>query len=113
MTRTTPELPSFRLTTDRSGGRCVIAAHGELDMASAPELTATVRSELAAMPVLLDLRELSFMDSSGVRALDGLVREAAKEGWTFTISPALQDQVRQVLGMTGMLETLPMDREDA
>ena len=44
---------------------------GELDMASAPSLLATVESALSARrgDVVLDVRGLSFVDSTGISAL--------------------------------------------
>ena len=43
---------------------------GELDVATTPQLDRTLReAELQARLVVLDLRELAFMDSSGVHAI--------------------------------------------
>jgi anti-anti-sigma factor len=65
-----------------------------------------MREQLEAGPVSLHLDQLSFMDSSGVRALHALLPARSAEPPRLTISPALQDSVRQVLKMTGMLELL-------
>jgi anti-sigma B factor antagonist len=53
-------------------GTCVVAARGELDFATAPVLGQRVRRLLFwndATRVIVDLSEISFIDSSGVRAL--------------------------------------------
>ena len=43
---------------------------GELDIATTPQLQSTLReSQLHARLVVLDLRELAFLDSSGVHAM--------------------------------------------
>lgn len=83
-------------------------ATGELDLATADAYATAVREQLAAGPVLLDLGELSFMDSSGVRTLGALMRDAAREGWTLAVRPEMQANVRQVLEITGMTGILPL-----
>jgi anti-anti-sigma factor len=102
-----PEQPGFSLDVQpwEDGGTRVVAS-GELDLAVAAEFRETLAEQLAAGPVLLDLRELWFMDSSGVAALDALLRTAAKQGRSLQLGATLQQPVRRVLEMTGMLETL-------
>jgi anti-sigma B factor antagonist len=94
---------------ERSGGRAVIGVTGELDIATVGSLGPAVRAELLQGSVVLDLSGLSFMDSSGVRLIDTLLREVDAEGWTLTFRPGLQRAVRQVLEMTGMLAVLPRE----
>ena len=72
-----PDAPGFRLRSvvtplsieiSHAGRGVVLALEGELDLAGA----ATLERELAQHdegPVVVDLRGLSFMDSSGLRAL--------------------------------------------
>jgi anti-sigma B factor antagonist len=71
-TEPTPTLPT--------GVRLALA--GELDISSAPTLERELRrAEDAAPPVLvLDLRELTFMDSTGLRLVLGADARARKEG---------------------------------
>jgi anti-anti-sigma factor len=103
-----PVPPELRLAATRSDGTTYLVVAGEMDMATVGEFAATVREHLSAGPVLLDLRELSFMDSSGVRALDALVRDVESEGWTLAIRSDLHRNVRRVLALTGVLDTLPL-----
>ncbi|MCA1690375.1 MAG: STAS domain-containing protein, partial [Actinobacteria bacterium] len=97
------------LSIEHRAGRAVIAVTGELDLATVDDFAAAVEAQLPDGPVLLDLSGLSFMDSSGVRILDSLVREVDRQGWTLRIGPELQPGVSQVLAMTGMLAGLPID----
>jgi anti-sigma B factor antagonist len=54
---------------------------GGLDMASTPRLARTLReSQSAARLVVLDLRELAFMDSAGVHAILDASRRARRVG---------------------------------
>lgn len=87
----------------------VMAVAGELDVATAPELEAALREQLAAGPVRLDVRGLSFMSSSGIRALDAILRDVAAHRWMLVIEPTMQPAVRQVIELTGMTDALPFD----
>ena len=63
--------PDFRILTDRSGTRVEIAIHGELDLATAPQLTTAFErvSELDGIELaVVDLRKLEFLDSTGLEA---------------------------------------------
>ena len=105
------DFSEFRLTVTTAGDTTVVAVAvaGELDVAHTDELTAALRKALAQGPVRLDLGELTFMDSSGVRLLDTLLREVDANAWTLTLAPALQPAVRRVLELTGMLALLPFE----
>jgi anti-anti-sigma factor len=55
-----------------------LAVRGELDLATAPEFEAAVGAHLqAGRPVLVDLAELVFLDSTGVRSLHHLAQSTA------------------------------------
>ena len=105
----TGELPYFRLGTRQVEVGVVVEVAGELDMAHAGEFAAGVRDQLTKGPVLLDLSELSFMDSSGVGALDGLLRVAEENGFQLRIQSDLHENVKRVLDLTGMLAGLPLE----
>ena len=110
-----PSHPGFSLDVQswEDGGTRVVAS-GELDLAVAGDFRETVAEQLAAGPVLLDLRDLQFMDSSGIAALDALLRTAAAQGWSLQLGATMQEPVRRVLEMTGMLDVLAIaDAEEA
>jgi anti-sigma B factor antagonist len=106
-----PEQPPLRLSVVRADERTVVGVAGELDLASAGEFAAGLRDALAGGPVVLDISELSFIDSSGLRALDAVLEAVDREGWTLAIRPDLAPAVRQVLELTGMIELLPIAGE--
>ena len=64
--------PQFRILTDESGPRVDIVIHGELDLATAPQLQAEFE-RVAALDGLelavVDLRHLAFLDSSGLETI--------------------------------------------
>ena len=75
--------PDFRILTDRSGSRVEIAIHGELDLATAPQLvTAFERvSELEGIELaLVDLRKLEFLDSTGLEAIMQFEARSREQG---------------------------------
>ena len=64
--------PEFRILTNGSGPRVEIAVRGELDIATAPQLTAEFERVVALDAlelVVLDLRGLEFLDSSGLETI--------------------------------------------
>jgi anti-anti-sigma factor len=99
--------PSFEILVSPAPEGVLVAVAGELDVATADRFEAALREQLAAGPVRLDLRELSFMSSSGIRVLDALVRDLWAMSWTLVINPVLQPPVRQVIALTGMTDVLP------
>jgi anti-sigma B factor antagonist len=80
---------------------------GELDLATTARLRAEVE-ELAAAgfaQVVIDLRELDFMDCSGVGLLIALARAARREGWRLSLFQGRD--VRRLFALTGTLDALP------
>jgi anti-sigma B factor antagonist len=63
-------------------GRPALTVRGELDLSTAPELSAAVDAQLAASPsaLVVDLTDTYFMDSSGARQLVRIARTAAAQG---------------------------------
>jgi len=64
--------PAFRVLTNESGSRVEIAIQGELDLATSPQLDAEFE-RIGALEgievVVVDLRELAFLDSTGLEAI--------------------------------------------
>ena len=84
-----------------------LALRGELDMVSSPEVVARL-DELKdkGFAVRLDLTGLSFMDSTGVRALYTAVKTAQDGGTALQIVPPAGEPWR-VLEITGLHRILP------
>jgi anti-anti-sigma factor len=76
--------------------------HGELDMATAPELVEILqRLRRQGHAVAVDLAEVTFMDSTGLTTLMDACLAAQGNGWSFEIrrvSPA----VRRVFDLAGV-----------
>jgi anti-sigma B factor antagonist len=63
--------PELECRESVQNGRCSLALVGELDLVTAPRLDAAIGRICAgdAAELLLDLRELTFMDSTGLRVM--------------------------------------------
>jgi anti-anti-sigma factor len=99
----------FAIDIDERDDRVVVTPRGELDMASAPEL------EQAVMPrlqdggwIVLDLRSLDFIDSSGLRVVVGAHRLAEERGGRFTCvrgAPgSTVHRIVEIAGIDGVIE---------
>jgi anti-anti-sigma factor len=76
----------FSVAVQEADARRVVAARGELDLATAPQLEAVVLPPLRdGGSVLLDLRGLSFMDSTGVRVIVAAQLAAEEHGGHFAL----------------------------
>ena len=90
------------------GGICLIRARGEVDVASAPRLQAAIDAAIESKPtsMLIDLSEVSFLDSSGLRVLVDAQRRTSEMGAGFAVdgmSPALE-RVFEIAGLIDMLK---------
>ena len=89
------------------GNPTTVVLKGELDMATAPELSQRLAEVAAAGPdaVTLDLSELEFMDSQGINVLLQARRALQAQGGRLIVrSP--QPLVARVLETTGLLKVL-------
>jgi len=100
---------SFQVEVRSADRAAVIVVSGELDLASAPaleeELTRAVTN--GADPVIVDLRELEFIDSTGLGLLIKANRKAEAAGRRFAIVRG-QSQVQRLLGVTGIEQRLTL-----
>ena len=90
-------------------GAHVIRLHGELDIDAAPDLErALLRSRPAGERVVLDLSDLQFMDSTGLRVLLR-ARAAAEEGRWEIFLRDVPSNIQRLFDMTGVHEALPSE----
>lgn len=64
----------FSVDVHRDGDRTIVTPHGELDLATVGELDGSLRPVTGT--IVIDLRELSFVDSTGLRLLLEQTRRA-------------------------------------
>jgi len=98
--------PSLAIQQHLAGGRQTILIAGELDKATAPQLDALI-SRLATRPgeIVLDVKGLTFMDSTGVRLILRALELCSEHGCSFTLrSPT--PEVRRLLDAAGVSDYL-------
>jgi anti-sigma B factor antagonist len=108
----------FAIDVDERDDRTVVTPRGELDMASAPELEQTVMPRLRdATWVVLDLRSLDFIDSSGLRVVVGAHRAAEERGGRFTCvrgaAGTTVHRIVEIAGIDGVIEMVDDPAEAA
>ena len=87
----------------------VIGVTGELDLASSPGLEQELEQRMSAGTQLLivDLRQLEFMDSTGLSVLVRAHQRATESGQRFAVVRGPQ-QVQRLLSLTGVAERLTL-----
>ncbi|MGC4806264.1 STAS domain-containing protein [Micromonospora sp. DT233] len=91
----------------RDGAAACLRLAGELDVSTAPELTAALDglAEQGERHLLVDLTELTFCDSTGLAAfVRGDNRAAAQGGWLRLTGAT--GRVERLLRLTGLAEVL-------
>lgn len=99
---------SFEARTEKVGTATVVAFTGELDIASEGPATAALEAAIGAGGVLVaDLRELAFLDSTGVRVLLAADVHAKERGMRFGVARG-DGMVRKLLEVTRIDQRFPV-----
>ena len=101
----------FRIeTTSVSPGERCLTPVGELDLATAPRLESELERAVAAgaARVVVDLSQVGFLDSTGLRMFLALNERAHAEGWVLALT-APSESVRAILEITGSSGALPLE----
>ena len=97
----------FRVEVANKGEAAIIAVSGELDLASSPALEEELERASASDSslVIVDLRGLEFMDSTGLSVLVRAHQRATENSQRFGLVNGSQ-QVQRLLSLTGVAERL-------
>lgn len=97
----------FNVEERNEGSAWILAASGELDLRTSPQLEERLDRVWAsgAELVILDLRQIEFMDSTGLRVLLGAHQRAQETSRRFALVRGA-DQVERVLTLTGVRDML-------
>jgi anti-sigma B factor antagonist len=104
--RVRPDLAPFSVEVQRHGDIAIVEPRGELDVATVQKLGAILEEIKSAGRLVLDLRGLSFIDSSGLHLLVALNQRAQRHGFQLAlVAPA--PPVDRAIQVSGLGETLP------
>lgn len=87
--------------------RVVLELHGELDLLGAPMLQEDMEKVEAQTPaiVVLDLEDLQFVDSAGLRVILAAHQRSRERGWEFALTRG-GEQVQRLFEIAGVGEHL-------
>jgi anti-anti-sigma factor len=95
----------FGTASRRIGDVLVVSLTGELDMGRAPEFEEAIERAQGGSAIVVDLRELRFIDSEGIKALLR-VHFAGQDGHSSVSFIRGQDPVQRVLQLAGVDQLL-------
>jgi anti-sigma B factor antagonist len=95
----------LQITVEEAGSAHVVKLRGDLDLGSADDLRERLNGvALDGKPeIVVDLRDLAFLDSSGLRELIVASRSAATIGRRFALI-AGRDEIQRVFKISGTAE---------
>ena len=101
----------FEADLEARGDELWVLPRGDLDITGAPELEETLRLALAsdAASIVVDLRGLDFLDSTGLRALVGARMDEGGERVRFVPG---NEHVQSILRISGLIDELPFVAAD-
>jgi anti-sigma B factor antagonist len=107
-------VPEFSLTSRNLPDLHIVALHGELDLASAEGLAGAL-VDLAGSTLVVDLADLSFMDSSGIGALVTARKRIRAQGLgdlVVTRPTAIVQKALEIVGLDELIAEWSPDWDD-
>lgn len=94
----------FEITVEDRPGVGIVAVAGEVDLATAPAIESTLAA-VVAPAVVVDLRGVTFMDSSGLRAVIDGYRSAVARHASFAVVASSDGAVARLFELA-MVDTI-------
>lgn len=85
----------------------VLVLTGELDVAATPAFEEALASVSGSNPLIVDLRGLEFIDSTGLGVLVRLHQQTEEQQHQFGLIRGT-GQVERLLGLTGLADRIPV-----
>ncbi len=97
----------FRIDVRNAPDRVVLELHGELDLLGAPSLQEKIEDVEGGAPpmVVLDLEDLQFVDSAGLRVILGAHERSQQQGRGLALTRGTE-QVQRLFTIAGVSEHL-------
>ncbi len=97
----------FSVRCEQRDGGVVVVAEGEIDLSTSPAVREQLRAPDAQAPVVvLDLRDVTFMDSSGLGAIVGQHKRAREHGFRFALAIGGAANVERILVLSQLVGVL-------
>ncbi len=104
--------PLFQVRHESRDGGVIVIASGEIDLATSPQLRdALLAPETRAASVVLDLREVTFIDSSGLGVIVGQQKRAQEHDEQFAVAIGGAAAVRRILELSGLVKVLDIVKD--
>jgi anti-sigma B factor antagonist len=96
----------FESSPGERDGAWIVKVQGEVDVATSPRLRSELHAllEQGARTIVLDLGAMSFIDSSGLGVLVGVLKRLKDQQGDTIVLRDLQEPVRRVFEITGLTE---------
>ncbi|MER6455980.1 STAS domain-containing protein [Streptomyces sp900105245] len=104
----------MRITVTATGGVTVVTVAGEIDHASAGPLVEALDPGRrgASLRVVVDMRQVSFMDSSGINVFLAAYRDLTPNGWLrLAGTQASVMRTLEIVGVDSVIPCYPSLRE--
>jgi anti-sigma B factor antagonist len=99
--------PEFAVRAEPVGSAYVVTPAGELDLGTVDELRTAIAARPPECPSLvLDLSELTFFDTSGMRLVVETLQDAHRSGISLALVRGSED-VQRLFALAGMDDRLP------
>jgi anti-sigma B factor antagonist len=99
-------------TTSTSAGRTTVAFTGTLDISTIDQALKELAEAKAQAPELvMDLRQVDFIDSSGLSVIAQTAQQSSETGHTLSVVP--NAQARRLMEMTGIASHVHIEDRDA
>jgi anti-sigma B factor antagonist len=97
----------FSVERTEGDGTVVLALKGELDLATVSQFVEAAADVPPGAKLVIDLTDLEFMDSAGLRALMNLDLRARREGWEISLTRP-QRAVMRLLDLSNVGDRIPI-----
>ena len=102
-----PEPLAFSARAERRDGAAVVVVGGELDLAAVDTLrTVLARPEAQADTLVFDLRDVTFIDSSGLSVIVASHQRLRASQGRFAVVVSRPSAVQRLFELCGLTETL-------
>jgi len=101
-------MDKFSIRSDVRASVAVVTASGRIDSESAPSLDAELTKVAAAKnKIVLDLKDVEYLSSAGLRAMVKALQTAQKSGGGVKLA-SVSEPVETILRTVGMMDMLKM-----